>query len=193
MTDQRAIVSDAAEYTPDSHSRKVASDSPWRDDAFAVVIGINQYSDPKIPNLRFARADAEAVYQVLVDPEIGRFKPDNVTMLVDDQATERNIRSALATQLPKKAGKDATVVIYYAGHGAPVIEPRSKSTDGMEKYLVPHDAVADDLRSSGISMDAVQQYFSWLDASQVICFLDSCYSGTAGGRSFDNPDIQTRA
>ena len=77
-----------------------------------MVIGINEYSDPKIPNLRFARADAEAVYAVFTDPAVGRFRPENVTLLVDSQATERNIRSALGTNLPRRAGKDATVLIY---------------------------------------------------------------------------------
>jgi len=194
MPDERAIVRASAPLTPESDRRRAnADDSPWREDAHAVVIGINEYVDPKIPNLRFARADAEAIYNVLIDPEIGRFKPDNVTLLVDDKATERNIRSALGTQLPRRAGRESTVIIYYAGHGAPVVDARSRSVDGLEKYLIPHDAVADDLRASGISMDSVQQYFSWLDASQVICFLDSCYSGTAGGRSFDHPAYQTRA
>ena len=193
MPDERAIVPAPSSLSPDSHRRTGTADSPWRDDAHAVVIGINEYADPKIPNLRFARADAELVYAVLTDPAVGRFKPDNVTLLLDAQATERNMRSALGTQLPRRAGSDATVFIYFAGHGAPVIDPRAKSADGLEKYLIPTDAVADDLRSSGISMDAVQQYFSWLDASQVVCFLDSCYSGTAGGRSFDHPSYQTRA
>lgn len=44
-----------------------------RDDAHAVVIGIDRYADPRIPNLMYARADAEAVYDVLVDRRYGRF------------------------------------------------------------------------------------------------------------------------
>ena len=194
MADPRAVTRKPSMLSPQPDRRDVQRDgSPWREDAHAVIIGINEYVDPKIPNLRFARADAEAVYRVLTDPTIGRFKPDNVTLLLDAQATERNIRSALGTQLPRRAGGDSTVFIYFAGHGAPVIDPRSRSVDGLEKYLIPHDAVADDLRASGIAMDTVQQYFSWLTASQVICFLDSCYSGSAGGRSFDHPAYQTRA
>jgi len=179
--------------------RRVAqrAGSPWREDAFAVVVGINTYHDARIPNLNFARADAEAVFAVLTDPEIGRFKPENVTLLRDGEATERRIRSALGTQLPAKAGPDTTVFIYFAGHGAPMVDPRAAWRDGLEKYLVPHDADASDLRATAISMDAVQQIFHWLDASQVVCFLDSCYSGAAGSRagarSFDNPNFATRA
>jgi uncharacterized caspase-like protein len=177
---------------PRGHGRS-RLEGPWRADAHAVVIGIDRYVDPKIPDLRFARADAEAVYAVLTDPEVGRFKPENVTLLVDSDATERRIRSALGTRLPRQAPRDSTVCIYYAGHGAPVVDATRKSADGIEKYLIPHDAVADDLRSSAISMDAVQQYFSYLDANQVVCFLDCCYSGAAGGRSFEREEFRTRA
>jgi formylglycine-generating enzyme required for sulfatase activity len=42
-------------------------------------------------------------------------------------------------------------------------------------------------------MESVQQYFSWLDAHQVICLLDTCYSGAAGGRSFERDSFQVRA
>ena len=167
----------------------------WRPDAFAVIVGIDTYNDPQIPNLRFARKDAEAIYQVLTDPAVGRFNPDNVIILLDGDATERKIRSALGTKLPRRTSKRSTVCIYYAGHGAPVIDvdARRNSADNIEKYLVPHDAEADDLRSTAISMDSIQQYFSWLDAKQVICFFDTCYSGAAGGRSFERDLFRTRA
>jgi hypothetical protein len=36
--------------------------SAFRDNAHAVIIGINQYEDKSIPDLNFARADAEAIY-----------------------------------------------------------------------------------------------------------------------------------
>src|SRR3954470_13759469 len=170
-------------------------DSRWRPDAFAVIVGIDTYSDSRIPNLQFARKDAEAVYQVLTDPNVGRFNPDNVIVLVDENATERKIRSVLGTKLPRRTSETSTVCIYYAGHGAPVIDndARRNSADSIEKYLVPHDAEADDLRSTAISMDSIQQYFSWLDAKQVICFFDTCYSGAAGGRSFERDLFRTRA
>jgi uncharacterized caspase-like protein len=171
----------------------VSPTPPYRDDAHAVVIGINQYQDLGIPDLHFARADAEAVYAVLTDPEIGRFNPESVTLLVDEEATERRIRSAIGSRLSKRAEPGHTVFVYYAGHGAPVIDPRSKSSDGMEKYLIPQDAVADDLRSSAIPMHAIQQFFDWIHASQVVFFIDTCYSGGAGGRSFDIPGFQRRA
>jgi hypothetical protein len=50
----------------------MSQSSPWRQNAHAVIIGIDKYQDEKIPDLQFARADAEGVYQILTDPELGR-------------------------------------------------------------------------------------------------------------------------
>jgi uncharacterized caspase-like protein len=167
--------------------------SSYRDNAHAVIIGINQYEDKNIPDLKFARADAEAIHNVLSDPELGRISPDNIILLLDEQATQRKIRSAIGTKIPRRAGEKDVVYVYFAGHGAPVIDPRSGSKDGMEKYLVPVDAELEDLRASGISMEEIKKFFGWIDAKQIIFFIDSCYSGGVGGRTFQNPHYQTRA
>ena len=192
MDQERDVVMDASPSasggfvgSPDS------SEPPAR--RHAVIIGIDQYEDSRIPNLRYAKADAEAIYQVLTDPALGRVPSENVQLLLNAQATERKIRWALADDLPRRAGKHDTVLVYFAGHGAPVGNPRVKSNDGMEKYLLPADANVDNLRSTGIPMEAVQKYFEYLDSNQVFFFIDSCYSGVAGGRTFERPDYQARA
>ena len=40
-------------------------------DKWALVVGINQYQDDGITDLRFAVNDAERLHQLLVDPELG--------------------------------------------------------------------------------------------------------------------------
>ena len=55
------------------------SSSPQR---HAVVIGINDYAGPAIPDLRYAESDAKAVYDTLTDPAIGKFSKDNVALLL---------------------------------------------------------------------------------------------------------------
>jgi hypothetical protein len=158
--------------------------SNLRNNTHAVIIGINKYQDKNIHDLDFARADAEAVYQVLTDPKLGRIPRENVILLLDDKATLRNIRVAIGTEIPRKANENDLVYIYYAGHGSPVIDPKGRSRDGMEKYLIPTDAEMEHLRATGISMDEIQKFFGWIESKQVMFFIDSCYSGEAGGRTF---------
>lgn len=170
----------------------MSASSPFRSDAHAVIIGINEYQDAQIPNLNFARADAEGIYKILTDPELGRIPPEQAILLLDGEATAKNIRSAIGTKIPRRAGEKDMVYVYYAGHGAPVMDLRSRSRDGLEKYLVPTDAELDDLRATGIGMDEVQKFFGWIESKQVLFFIDSCYSGEAGGRTFQNPNYQGR-
>jgi uncharacterized caspase-like protein len=132
-------------------------------------------------------ADAESVYQVL----IGRagFQKDHVLLLTDKterKPTLRNIRWALGTFLSRSAQKDDTVLIFFAGHGAPEVDPRGIERDGLAKYLIPSDADPDDLYSSALPMDELQTIFGRIEAERVVAFLDTCYSGAAGGRTFQS-------
>jgi uncharacterized caspase-like protein len=83
------------------------------------------------------------------------------------------------------------VLLFFAGHGAPVVDQRGIERDGLAKYLVPSDADPDDLYSTALPMDELQNILGRIEAERVVVFLDSCYSGAAGGRTFASK--QTRA
>jgi hypothetical protein len=161
-----------------------AAPPPAAREAWAVIIGVGRYENPKIPTLRYAVADAEAMYKVLT---ASGFKKDHVLLLTDTaerKPTLRNIKYALGTFLARSAGKDDTVIVYFAGHGAPEVDPRGVEKDGLAKYLIPSDADPDDLFSTALPMDDLQTIFDRIEAERVVAFLDSCYSGAAGGRTF---------
>jgi len=152
---------------------------------WAVVIGVGGYENPDIPRLKYAVPDAEALYQVLTGP--GGFKKDRVLLLTDKtekKPTLRNIKWALGTFLARSAGKDDVVLIYFAGHGAPEVDQRGLERDGLAKYLIPADADPDDLFSTALPMDDIQTIFGRIEAERVVTFIDACYSGAAGGRTF---------
>jgi len=152
---------------------------------WAVVIGVGQYNSSAIPQLRYTVADAEMVHQVLVGQ--GGFKKENVLLLTDKterKPTLRDLKWALGTFLARSAKKDDLIVIFFAGHGAPEIDPRGAESDGFAKYLVPSDADPNDLYSTALPMDEFQTIFDRIEADRVVVFLDACYSGAAGGRTF---------
>ncbi len=154
-------------------------------DRWAVVIGVGRYESPDIPKLRYTVPDADAVYEVLTGP--GGFKKEHVLLLTDKtdkKPTYRNLKWALGTFLARSAKKDDTVLIYFAGHGAPEVDQRGIERDGFSKYLVPTDAEPDDLYSTALPMDELTTIFGRIEAERVVVFLDSCYSGAAGGRTF---------
>ena len=152
---------------------------------WAVVIGVGAYDDPGVPRLGFTVPDAEAVYRTLI--EQGGFKKENVLLLTDRtdrKPTLRTIKWALGTFLARAAMKNDTVVIFFAGHGAPEADVLGRERDGVAKYLVPMDGDPDDLYASGLPMDEFATIFGRIEAERVIIFLDTCYSGAAGGRTF---------
>ena len=154
-------------------------------DRWAVVIGVGQYDHPSIPRLKYTVADAEGIYEMLIS--VAGFKKEHVLLLTDKsdkKPTLKNIKWALGTFLARSARKDDTVLIFFAGHGAPETDPRGLERDGLAKYLIPADAEEDDLYSSALPMDELQTIFGRIEAERVVAFLDACYSGAAGGRTF---------
>jgi hypothetical protein len=146
---------------------------------WAVVIGINQY--PHARKLKYAVNDAQAFNNYLKD-NIG--VPDShIFLLTDQNATKENIQRLLGTQLKRRAAREDTVIIFYAGHGAVETDPANPDGDGFEKYLLPYDAELNDLYTTSISMDEIRKIFQRILADRLIFIADTCYSGASGGRT----------
>jgi hypothetical protein len=140
----------------------------------AVVIGVGQYQSPDIPDLEFARADAQAMYDFLKSDAAGPF--DDVLFLADEQATGAAMRQALFVFLQQAQWNDL-VVVYYAGHGAP--DPARP--DNL--YLLPTDADLNSLAATGFPMwDVKTALRRQIAAERVLVIADACHSaGAADG------------
>lgn len=150
--------------------------APRVDERWAVVIGVGEYESEDIPDLEFARADAESIRDFLTSEEAGPFADDHILFLADDQATGANMREALFVFL-QQADWDDLVFIYYAGHGAP--DPNRP--DNL--YLLPSDADLNALAATGFPMwDVKTALRRQIAAERVIVVADACHSaGTADG------------
>jgi uncharacterized caspase-like protein len=146
---------------------------------WVVAIGISTYQDSSISGLRYADADARAVYEYFRQ----RLPEDQVFLRVNEEATLREIKSLLGTQLAAKAfdPKD-TVILYFAGHGM-----RERVTRNLDPYFLPYDARSGDLYSSAFDMNEVTGLLRRLMPDRVVVLIDSCFSGAAGGRSPYDP------
>ncbi len=147
---------------------------------WAVVIGISQYQS--VRPLKYADKDALAFQDYLLNNV--RIPKEQVTTLMNDQATLTNLKRTMGTELKRKAGPNDTVIIYYAGHGAPETDSSSPDGDGLEKYLIPYDADPHDLYTTALPMREVETIFDRISAERVIFITDSCYSGATAGRTF---------
>jgi uncharacterized caspase-like protein len=144
-----------------------------------VVIGIDAYQH--VPPLKYAVNDAKAFYEYLVKQS--QIPSENVTLLLDREASLSRLRSTLGTHLKNKASKEDMVILYFAGHGATETDVRSPDGDGLEKYLLPCDADPKDLYASAIPMREISYIFDRIRSERLIFIVDSCYSGASGGRT----------
>ncbi|MFO7894445.1 MAG: caspase family protein [Longimicrobiales bacterium] len=142
---------------------------------FAVVVGISDYADPRIPDLAYADDDARAFYEFLRSERAGAggIPAENIELLLDEEATYRNLRSALFTFLEAATERDI-VYVYVAGHGAP--NPRRPD----DLYLLPYDAEADDIPGTAFPMADVNEAISRLYAHHTVLITDACHSGGFG-------------
>jgi uncharacterized caspase-like protein len=140
--------------------------------SFAVVIGINQYE--KWPGLEFGVADANAVKNTLQKTGF-----DDITLIMDKEATQRRILTELFHRLPEKVGRNDRVLFYFAGHGQTEVLP-----DGGKKgYIIPVDAETDSYASSAVSMEQIRSLSSRIAAKHIFYVMDCCYSGLGLNRS----------
>jgi WD40 repeat protein len=146
---------------------------------YAVIIGVSKYKDSRICSLKYTGADARAFYDFLT--KNAGFSRDKIKLILDQNASKMNIEDAFKNFLPRNAGRDDTVIIFFAGHGIPDTDLTGRADDGMEKYIVPYDADLDRVAASCYPMSEFSNVFSSLRSRRVIFFIDSCFSGGGAG------------
>jgi tetratricopeptide (TPR) repeat protein len=137
--------------------------------SYALVVGIGAYKNLSAElQLKYAERDAEAMYSILISPEGGNFRAENVHTLIGAKATLANIRHELEEWLPSVAGTGDRVLVYFSGHGF--------VADG-KAYLAPYDVDADRIAQTAYSMDAAGAAYGRIKAKDKILLTDSCHSG----------------
>ena len=144
---------------------------------WALVVGIDNFQDKRIPGLHYSVKDSSDFVDFLKDPKGGRFDPTHIVHLENDKATLEGIREGLG-RLRVKAQPDDLVVVYLSTHGS----PREQDPNGVS-YVVVNDTNLDDaatLYATSLQMiDLVQQINREIKARRVVLVLDTCFSGDA--------------
>jgi len=150
----------------------------------SLIVGIDRHADPQIRPLRSARADASAIARVVRD----RLAEERqVTLLLDEDATKARVERFLTEELPARVAPDDTVLLYFAGYGAPDIDP---ATGDPSVHLVLHDTRFLELFATALNV--VSELSAWLrrlPVSMVTTVLDASFSGAPGGRTFEGPGL----
>ncbi len=148
---------------------------------YAVVVGISDYQDPGIPDLRFADKDAEAFAGYLRSNAGGKLDNDHLKVLINQQATMAQFANAL-DWLWEVCKEGDQAIIYFSGHGD--VEKKSLTQPG---FLLCWDAPARVYMAGGaFALPMLQEVVSTLsiqNKAKVIVITDACRSGTLAGSS----------
>lgn len=157
----------------------------------ALVIGISQYTE--INNLKYADADAREFSQLLT--EFSDYQKQNVTVLLNQQATKKRISQEIIRLIEESKKKQFDNFIFmFAGHG---VESRIKTQDKNKRieeretniFLAPSDASLNEnnffyiaggkeiTNETFINKEWLAQQLSRINAKTISVVIDSCYSG----------------
>jgi tetratricopeptide (TPR) repeat protein len=176
--------------------RHSSSGTNSKREKWAVIIGVADYIDPEMQDLKYAVNDAEDFAQILI--RNFAFPPDHICLLTDEsyqplkgvlrkQPTAANIRKAVFSDLLERQKGD-TLVIYFSGHGALVPDPTVAT--GQVAYLAPVDYKKHAPEVNGIELERVKRR-AFLPPERIFLIIDSCFSGggQTGAKTVTTPGL----
>ncbi len=122
---------------------------------FAVVIGIADYQTMEL--LDYSDDDAYSFYQYLENGEHEKIPADNIRFLIDQNATAKTIKEALA-DVAKKATANDEIIIYYSGHG-------------IAKAIIPYES---DGKTGLVTHQEISNILKQSKATSKTLFIDAC-------------------
>ncbi|MGZ3626984.1 MAG: WD40 domain-containing protein [Ktedonobacteraceae bacterium] len=149
---------------------------------YALIVGIHNYNDTAhfIP-LPLAQADAQALYELLIDPERGGWLPEDVVYLAREEASRDEIESQLRELCLVRAQHHDTVLIYFAGHA--LID-----TATQDGYLALQTTLAD-RPATGLHVPTLVDHFLYdSKAANILTILDVAHAGAGWRPGKNEPD-----
>ncbi|MEZ4919187.1 MAG: caspase family protein [Saprospiraceae bacterium] len=144
----------------------------------AVVVGVSQYKNDRIPDLQYADKDAEAFAEYLRSAQGGGVSEADLRVLTNENATCGNLGAELSWLLDESKEGDLAI-IYFSGHGDMERPPLNYSV------LLTHESPASMYMGGGaFPLDLLQLIVQSLSVEkkvQVLLIADACHSGNLAG------------
>lgn len=135
---------------------------------WAVLIGINQYQDKSIGQVKYAGRNVAAITRALADTNAGRFSPDHIMVITDGKATKQNLSNCLFEEwLPKKALPNDLILVYFCGR---LIEADNHN----DILMVPYEGQVATKENTTLSLSgALNEIKRRTQSKNIICLLDA--------------------
>jgi len=142
----------------------LASTSNPIEASYAIIVGVNNYIDPMIPNLNFCIVDAQDIMNTLLNSTM--WISENIVYLPN--ATKTDIENAIE-YVKVKIEPDGLILFYFSGHG-------NLSPDGSRAYICPADSSYTSF-ANDIEDDELERWLDGIPTNKKCVILDTCFSG----------------
>jgi Tfp pilus assembly protein PilF/uncharacterized caspase-like protein len=145
---------------------------------FALVVGISDYQDANIRDLRYAHIDAKVFASFLLSKAGGSLDSQQIRLLTNEQATLAGLQAGFSW-LSKKAKKGDRAIVYFSGHGD--VETINAHEKG---YLLAYDTPKNNYRLNAVDLNDFNEHLIATlskEGVQLIIITDACHSGTLAG------------
>ncbi|MBC7570449.1 MAG: caspase family protein [Spirosoma sp.] len=130
---------------------------------YALLIGVQDFEDKKIPSLRGVIKDIEKFNQILSDPTFSKFK---VNTLINPALVES--RKAIS-EISLNANENDVVFFYYSGHGL--------LDNHRSLFLLYRDSESDFKDATCMESEYILSQFRKSKCKNFIIIIDACHSG----------------
>lgn len=132
---------------------------------YALLIGVEDYSDQRINNLDYPVKNIENLKRILVDNYI--FDKQNIILLKNPK--RNNIISEFQ-KLRGKLSENDNLLIFFAGHGF-------FDEDQDMGYWLPSDAIKDDY-SNWLTNSTIRDFIKAINTKHTLLISDACFAGS---------------
>jgi uncharacterized caspase-like protein len=133
------------------------------DKRFALLIASYQYDDSDLHKLQAPAQDAEDLYHVLANPDIGSFECE---ILCDVPVQEVRLKIEAFFSNRKQ---DDLLLLYFSGHGI--------KDEAGKLYFAMRDTKRKFPRATAIPADFINESMRLSRSQRQILLLDCCFSG----------------
>jgi uncharacterized caspase-like protein len=142
-----------------------------RSKLWMLLVGVNEYQDQTLANLRYSALDCQGLGQAL--QEASQAFPQKEIILhhdfVEGKPTLAAIKASLAGIVASAQAQD-TVLFYFSGHG--LLDPNHQQT-----VLCLADTQRQDLLNTGLRLNELLALLNTCPAHSQLVWLDACHCG----------------
>jgi metacaspase-1 len=144
----------------------------------ALLIGVADVPGNPLPGIDLDLDNMKKVAELM------GFKPNEIRVIFNQQATYANVKQALGSWARDGVGPDDRVLIYFSGHGTRVPDPSPGNANGADDALVMHDVERARVNGRATLKNVLLGHefgaaLAAIPSHDILVLVDACHSGSA--------------